>query len=484
MYNENMTDLQLENMPTIEDGLSTISTPRRVRTNAREQKLQKNAKRFYRIYFIVIAVILCALLVLMIPLRNWLERFETTQPDHHSQIVFDDLFARQNWGKVYDAANLEGSEFETREDFIAYMQAKVNTAQGKEFSFYETSAGLSKDHKYIVQLGDEKIATFTLAGSVNEKTNMTEWSISSLLLNVGRSHSVRIQRLPGYTVLVNGKTLSDDYVVRTITTKAEEYLPEGVHGYTLQELLIEGLMAAPTVEVKDENGNTVPTIFSVADNCYKLDLPAPEMTDAEREVILGAAKANALFAIRAITTADLRTYFDPSTQIYKDICDTPTFVRSFISYNFDETVTNISDFYRYSDDLFSARVTLQLDIIRQNGTVKKEMNTTYLFAKNDAGTFMVSNISNMNLQEQNQQVRLRFDCYDEIISTAMVDTTVDTIDLPQFDIAPGDTFLGWASKSVADNGQVTMTILFEPGETGRIPADLKLEPMTLYAVFE
>ena len=471
MYNEKMTDTL--------DG--QVTTPRRSRVAEREQKLQKNAKRFYRTYFIATAVILCLLLILMIPLRNWLERFESTQPDSRSQQIFQELFGQQDWGKVYDTAKLEATEFEIRDDFIAYMQAKVATATNKEISFYETSAGLSKDHKYIVQLGDEKLATFTLTGKVNEKTDKTEWSINSLQLNVAGNHSIRVQRLPGYTVLINGKQVSDNYIVRNIATKAEEYLPEGVHGYTLQELFVDGLMTPPTVEVKDANGNTVPTIFSVADNCYKLDVPAMEMTTAEKDVILGAAKANALFAIRAVGTGELGKYFDYTTQIYKDIVNTPTFIQSFASYGFDESITAISDFYRYSEDLFSARVTLQLNITRKNGTVKSlEMNTTYIFAKN-GDTFKVSNITNVGLQEQTQQVRVQFECNGTILETQMVDSTAHSITLPQPDVLPGQQFLGWATKTVDANGKITMDILFAPGGTGNIPENL--EPMTLYAVF-
>lgn len=485
MNNETFTDIQREDLPTIEEGLRPSTFPqRRNRVAEREQKLQKNAKRFYRIYYIATAAILCLLLILMIPLRSWLVRFESTQPDHRSQEVFDELFASQDWGKVYDAAQLAATEFETRDDFIAYMQAKVSTAKDKNISFYETSAGLSKDHKYIVQLGDERLATFTLAGTVNEKTSKTEWSISSLQLDVARSQSIRVQRLPGYTVLINGKEVSDDYLARVITTKAEEYLPEGIHGYTLEELLVDGLMTAPTVEVKNAEGYTVPTVFSVADNCYQLDLPVPEMTEAEQAVILGAAKANAMFAIRATGTGELSKYFDYTTQIYKDICNTPTFIQSFASYAFDESVTQITDFYRYSDDLFSARVTLQLDVTRKNGTVKSlDMNTTYIFSKNAAGTFMVSNITNVNLQEQVQQVKLSFDCDGTVLHTQMVDTSAATVTAPIPTVPAGQEFLGWAERKVESNGQVTMNILFVPDESGVAQVLTELEPMTLYAVF-
>lgn len=474
-------------MPDLATGTATTATlpqRRQDRVNEREQKLRKNARRFYRTYFICTAVLLCALFILMIPLHNWLVRFETTQPDHQSQQVYENLFAQPDWGKVYDLAKMEDSGFVDRDSYIRYMDGKVNAAQDKQIAYYETSAGLSKDHKYIVELDGEKIATFMLTGSVNPKTDKTEWEMTGLELVVANNHSITVQRTPGQTVLVNGKEVDDTCVVRNISTKAEDYLPEGVHGLSLQELYVDGLMENPTVEVIDANGNPVPTVFHAEENKYTIDLtPSSAMTDAERDVILGAAKANALFAIRAVGTSELRKYFDSETQIYKDICNTPTFIQSFASYGFKESVTAVNDFYRYSDNLFSARVTLQLDITRKNGTVKSlDMNTTYIFTKNASGNFMVSNITNVDLQETVEQVRLTFNCYDEILETMMVDTTAETITLPQFDIAPGDTFLGWATKTVSDDGQVTMTILFEPGQTGAIPTDLA--PMTLYAVFE
>ncbi|MBQ9929530.1 MAG: hypothetical protein IJO72_01940 [Oscillospiraceae bacterium] len=486
MNQETSTEIRHEEMPTIEEGLRPGNFPRRRnRAAEREKKLQAGARRFYRVYFITIAVVLCLFLLLMIPLHSWLVRFETTQPDHRSQEVFTQLFASQDWGKLYDAAKLADTEFETRDDFITYMQARVSAAADKEITFYETSAGLSKDHKYVVQLGKDRLATFTLAGTVDEKSGKTEWSISSLQLDIVSSKSIRIQRLPGYTVLLNGKEVSDAYLVRLISTKAEDYLPEGVHGYVIEELCVDGLMAEPIVEVRNEEGYTVPTVFSVADNCYQLDLPVAEMTDAEKNVILGAAKANALFAIRAVGTGELSKYFDYTTQIYKDICNTPTFIQTFASYQFDESVTEISDFYRYNDDLFSARVTLQLDITRKNGTVKSlEMNTTYIFARNAAGTFMVSNITNVDLQQQLAQVRLDFDCDGTIVDSVMVAADTAIITLPQVTAADGKELLGWATREVAANGQVTMNILFVPDANGTAPVPSgTLEPMTLYAVF-
>ena len=505
---ETAPDTQLDNFPSIGDAqldeiisdakaismdmpelasssTTTLTQRRRERVNEREQKLHRNARRFYHAYFIGVAVVLCALVVLMIPLHNWLVRFESTQPDQYSQHIYETLFAQPDWAAIYDMSKMGDDDFSGRDAYVRYMQAKVDAATDKKITYYETSAGLSSDHKYLVALDGKKIATFILSGSVNPKTNKTEWEMTDLQLVTERNQNVTVQRLPGHTVLINGKEAGDDYIVRNIYTKAEDYLPEGVHGLSIQELYIDGLMANPTVEVLDTDGNPVPTVFDAVTNSYSPDMTDfLTMTDAEREVILGAARANGLFAIRAIGTGDLRKYFDPGTQIYKDICSTPTFIQSFASYSFKESATKISDFYRYNENIFSARVTLQLDITRKNGTVKSlDMNTTYIFTKNAAGVFMVSNITNVDLQEKTQQVRLRFDCNGTILDTMMVEDTAKTIITPLPTVPAGQEFVGWATRTVAEDGQITMNILFTPDKSGKVQVSTELEPMTLYAVF-
>ena len=72
-----------------------------------------------------------------------------------------------------------------------------------------------------------------------------------------RTESVIVEKLPGYTVSVNGVALDDSYTIRTVTTDAEKYLPEGLHGYRLEVQTISGFLIPPEVTVTDENGNTV-----------------------------------------------------------------------------------------------------------------------------------------------------------------------------------------------------------------------------------
>lgn len=456
---------------------------------ARRRKRQaRNTRLFYSIYFIAITLVLCALILLMTPLHNWLVKFEASQPDTQCKQVYDLLFAEPDWGVLYDLAGLEATEFEGKDEYIHYMKTKVAGAANPELTYSETSAGLSGDHKYIVYLDKEKIATFVLQDITPEGAEYSQWQLGKVELFFTRQASTTVERLPGQTVFINGVALSEDYTVRTVHTKAEEYLPENVDGYRREYQHISGLLVPPeTVEVIDANGNDVPLIFDMDNNIYKLDLPEPApMTEQEQKIAMDAAKANALYAIRAITAGELRKYFDPNTQIYKDICNTPTFIQSYASYKFKESVASVSDFYRYSDNLFSARVTLQLDITRKDGSVKSlEMNTTYFLTKSATGSYLVTNITNVELQEQIEQVRLSFYADGSLMEHRFVDVTSETITVPRAIAPEGKVFKGWAMQTVGENGQITMTVVFVPGESGvsPVPADLALEPMTLHAVF-
>ena len=486
-------DLPLEDPAQVQQEPIPVIPDRRAQRMAAaaefKRRRARNSRIFYTIYIACVVLIICAFIFLMTPLHNWLVKFEASQPDSQCQQVYDTLFADPDWGVLYDLAGLEDTQFEGRDEFVHYMNVKVANAANKELTYSETSAGLSGNHKYLLFLGEEKIGSFMLDDVTPEGAEYSQWQLGAIEFFFTREQSTMVERLPGYTVLINGVALSDDYTVRTVSTKAEEYLPEGVHGYYREYQYVDGLLMHPaTVEVIDANGETIPLIYDMDNNIYKLDIAeSAGMTAEEEQIVMDAAKANALYAIRAISAGELRKHFDPDTQIYKDICNTPTFIQSYSSYQFDESVSSVSEFYRYSEDLFCARVTLQLDITRKDGSVKSlEMNTTYFMTRQAAGNYMVTNITNVELQQIIEQVRLSFEVDDTLMETRFVDTSAQTVAVPRPAASEGMVFKGWAVQTVAENGQITRTIVFVPGEGGmaQVPTDLTLEPMTLYAVFE
>lgn len=452
-------------------------------SRAGKPKASRGTRLFYGIYFSVTILLLAAILVLMIPLRNWLVRYEASQPEQMRDAVYAQLFDNPDWAALYSMAGKEDTTFVNKDIYAQYMDAKVGD---EKLSVVETAAGLSKARKYLVKLGDEKVAAFTLTGGSEKESEIVNWQLGEVDLFFESNLSCVIQVHPSYTVTVNGVKLDESYTIRTVSTKAEDYLPDGLHGYQMKQLQINGLLAKPEITVLDAAGKPVALTEDAETGMLLAQLPAPaEMTAEEKAVAIAAAKANALFSIREISAAQLRQHFDAESQCYVDICETTAFLQSKNGYGFKESVTAVTDFYRYSDTLFSARVVLQLDVERTNGTIKEfAMDTTYFFAMK-GGKYLVNNMTNVHIQEIQEQVRLTFLADGTVLDTMMVDAGAKSLVPPAVTVPEGKTFAGWAVQTRDDNGKVIMTIILGPEADGSAPVstDRKLVPMELYAMF-
>ena len=114
------------------------------------------------------------------------------------------------------------------------------------------------------------------------------------------------------------------------------------------------------------------------------------------------------------------------------------------------------------------------------------MNTTFFFTKNEAGIYLVTDLTNVAMQEIKQEVRLTFCDGDSVISSQLVDASASTLELPSVTAPQGQQLKGWAVRDNDGQGKITMTIVLTPDENGLAQLDSQkpLEPMTLYPVFE
>jgi hypothetical protein len=448
-----------------------------------KQKMSKGSVIFYAIYVAIIVCVVAGLLIAMGPLEDWLTRYEESQPEHARDEIFATLFADPDWDLIYDLAGVQDTQYEGKEEFVAYMENKV---AGKTLTCQETSAGLSGGKKYFVKLDSEKIAAFTITSAKDSAFDV--WQLSQVEVFFTREESVSVITMPGYTVYINGLPLDDSFTTMTVCTIAEDYMPNGEHGYRYIRQEASGFLLTPEIVVKDENGTAVEVTYDASNGVYTTYLAntAP-MTEQFASIALAAAQANAKYAIRAISAGKLREHFDPNCQVYQDISSTPVFLQSYKSYSFDDTVTQVTDFYQYSDSFFSARVVLKMDIVRKDGTTKTyEMDTTYFFTKNSAGNWLVTDMTNVHVQELVTAVRLRYIHNEEVILSEMVESDIDFIYLPSIEVPAGQTLVGWAVQETDEEGNITYNIVLEANDTGviRLPDDQILEPMTLYPVFE
>lgn len=437
---------------------------------------------FYTLYFMCILVFFVATFFGLQWLQGWLADYQAAQPTTKSQEVFDQLFSHPDWGALYDAAGIEDTPYEGKEQFVSYMENKVGDAT---LTFKETSAGLSGDKKYFVLLGDEKIASFTLSGQTAAITDIPDWELGGVELFFDRSETFYIQNVDGHTVEVNGVPLDDSHVIQIATTAAAERLPIGVTGTSTCTQEISDLMAVPTVTIFDKSGKSMEVSYDAETHTFTEQTEANTISDSEREAALNAAKTNCLFMIEKASKADIAKYFDTSSDVYSVIVNLGNlWVQDNNGYRF--TKEEVSDYARYSDDLFSAHVVLNLNVTRKDGTTKDfGYDQTLFFRKQDTGKWLVYDATNADVNAPVGKVRLTFMNGDTVLSSEFVKTDATELDTPLVSAPEGKVFIGWYRIDKYENG-TTYTMVFDPDENGHvtIPNGTTLEPMTLYALFE
>ena len=447
-----------------------------------KKKSQTGKYVFYCSLAAYVLIFFIALVFVMNALQDWLVKFEASQPIHKQEEIYSQYFANPDWKTLYNKAGIANTKFENADTFAAYMEQKVGT---QELTCLETSAGLSGDKKFVIRCGNEKIASFTLKTATSE-SSITEWELDTLELFYNRTHSVIVEKLPGYTVYINNVPLDDSYTIRTVSTLAENYLPEGVHGYRIEHQQVSDLLAPPVVSVMDTNGNNIPVVLNDETGIYQFSVQNVIPSEEEKQLAVKATKIYAEYMIGKAKLSAVAELFDKNSQFYKTISTSEVgWVQSGASYMFTEPV--FSDYYRYTDNIFSIKLDMTLKQTRFDGSVKDYvLNNTLFFQKNTAGKWLVMEATNIDVQQKQEMVRLVYMNGDVTISDAFVDASVAMLTLPEITIPEGMEFKGWGTVAKDASGKTTITIVFNPevGDIVYLPSDSSLEPMTLHAHFE
>lgn len=440
---------------------------------------------FYAVFFLCIFLFYVATYFGLLGLRNWLTRYEMAQPATKSEEVFEKLFIDPDWGALYEIAGVQDTAFENKDAFASYME---NTVGDSKLTYMETSTGLSEDKKYIVRLGKEKIAAFTLVdhNHSDSKTEIPDWQLGTIELYFAREESYRIQKLGGHTVYVNNVPLDDSSTICISTTYAEKYLPEGITGVRVCTQEISGLVAIPSVRIVDGSGNEMAVHYDAASRTFIEQTTDSTINDTERNLAISAVKTYALYMINQASEADIAKYFLRGSDAYKSITDTERgFVQNAASRDFaNETVT---DYCRYSDNLFSVRVSVTLNQHRASGSVKESnIEQSLFFEKQSSGKWLCYAMTAVDVSKPAQQIRLTFKNGDTILESNFHDASSAQVKCPVVPAPEGKHFSGWMTEEKDETGASVMNLVFQPDENGNaiLPSGTTLQPMTLLPLFE
>ena len=440
---------------------------------------------FYTFYFLFIFLFFVATFLGLQYLRSFLVDFEAAQPTVQSKQVFDSLFVNPDWDSLYDMAQVEDTAYEGKEEYVAYME---NLVGDSELNMIETSAGLTGGKKYYVRKDDIRVASFTMidgnGGDPTDLTQIPDWKLGEIEVFFQRNESYRIQKQDGHKATVNGVELDDSFTIQIATTAAEEYLPIDVVGNRTCIQEITGLMAMPEVKVTDEKGAEMEVIYDEETRTFVEQTEVTAITDDLKNVAIDACKAYSMYMIEAVGADKVAKYFETTSDVYKFIVRSERWMQDYSDYRFgNEDVTN---YVRYTDDLFSAKVSLSLFVIRTNGTVREyKVDDTLFFELQKTGKWLVFDKTNEDVTAPKGEIRLTFMDGNTQISSEFYDTDSKDLTIPVPAAPAGKVFTGWYRKDVDENGTTTATVIFSPDENGHVSVSgIKLEPMTLYALYQ
>ena len=450
---------------------------------------------FYTLYFLFILVFFIATYIGMQWVNGWLLDYQAAQPDVKAEQVFTQLFTNPDWDALYVASGVQDSPFEGKEQFVTYMNGKVDPSQ---LTYLETSAGLSGGKKYVVRMGDTQVATFTLTdrseqntaeSGLDKFTHVPDWELGAVEVFFQREGTYRIRKQDNHTALLNGVTVSDDYTIQVASTKADAYLPAGTKGNSICLQEITGLMEKPTVEIFDETGAQMEVSYDEDTQTFSEGLQGSTIDVQEKTAALGAAESYCKWMIEELTDRGaLAKYYEPTSDAYKTIASmTPDKLWAQDNDGFQFLNEEITDFVRYSDTLFSCRVTLTMEVkVRLDGSTKTfNYAQSLFFSKNDSGNWLCYAATNEDVSQPVGKVRLTFMQGETLLLSDLFETESKQIITPMITAPEGKVFSGWVRREEAD-GKTTLTLVFQPDSSGvvDIPEGNSLTPMTLYALFE
>lgn len=454
-------------------------------TTSEKQRQKKERPQISLVSCFVSIVLILAFVAGMFCLHewvnNWLQSYDAAQPHVKSDEVFEQYFADPDWSALYDMSGIQGTVFEDKDTFLNAISEKVGDSA---LTYAETSTSIDRSHRYIVKLGNERIGYFTLVDTAAEDAAFPDWQTGEVGLFATYSGQILIQTGKENTVYVNGVELDESYVVRKSEPVAGNYLPDGTNAPIVFVYQVDDLMYTPQITVTDETGAEVPVSYDEDAGMYIQQTEAPEIGSVEKKAAIKACELYARYLIGGATTTELARGFVADSQAYNTITAMSLWMEESDGYGFVNQ--EVSEYCPYSDELFSAKVSLTLSVAPVDGETKDYNLSTTLFFRNTGDEWMAYAMTSEDIQALESEVRVSFISGDAVLFTNFYEETGTTHLLAPVVTPPeGQVFTGWYRETADESGEVTLTLAFTPDEDGNIdlPEGTFLEPMKLYPQF-
>lgn len=361
------------------DGRNRTAERRTAPRRPKHRKTRGKLPLFYVIYFICIAVGIVLLVFSSAFLRNILAEYESVQPKHVAQEIFDTTFAQFDYRNMQDYFDvdqfLSESGYESKEELFA---ALAKLTDGGESSLYRSSSGIGDTIEYSIAVNKTRVASFTLKTS-SEKTahGFSSYVLDSItvynpihleIVTDGGTkppptvlYTYTVTAPLTHTVSVNGQTLTEEDRKGDIlyNTEAMKNSKSGFAGIPMAcyELNLEN---EPTVTAVDLNGDAVEAEFDEKTRSYTFAVTFDRTLTSEfGSLAIEIAEKLAIYMQAGAKFNSISQYYDPSSALYEQVRllgNDAWMVVEYESCDFRDQA--VSEAYRYSDTEFSIRVSL------------------------------------------------------------------------------------------------------------------------------
>lgn len=316
---------------------------------------------FWKIVIAITVIFCIATIGWLVWLYGWLGDFEASQPKYVAEATYERYFESFDAKEYVRLCSIGEDSVESPESIIAYLNS---VTKGKSTSYKKVASGLEGSTKYVVFATDGeseiKFASFTL--TEKKGSSFKKYEAGGYEVYIDSKNSVNIEAPKGYQVLVNGKELSDKYIVENdIETDSCNHMPEGVSGTYYTKYSLKTISADPEIKVLSAGGEAAK--IEKTDGVYKAEVIYDEsLADEYSEWVLEAAELYARYTqydekINVVSFKAVSAYFDPDSELYESIRTLDNdFVQYYDSFKFtDKTAT---EFVKYDENTFSCRVQL------------------------------------------------------------------------------------------------------------------------------
>lgn len=352
--------------------------------------MKKKFPVFYKIYFAVLALLLIAGGVGLFWLRGFLADYEAAQPKHAADAIYAQYYASGDFAAL--AKKCAGDDpFLSPDALAAYL---TEACAGKELSW---SSGTATDGQptYVVKAGDVKISSFTLRQKEEPGARFAQYEADTFACFY-QTDTVAVVAPAGYTVSVNGIDLSETYVTeKDLPGEGDHLLPEGVAGVKYNRYEVTTLSGAPIVTTASSpEGVPAPIAYDETAQVWKASPLFDDSLAADHaDFAIETAEIYALYLSNDLPFRSIANYLDLDSELYEDVRDTITyFVIDHDNADFENEVA--TEFYGYSDDVFSCRVTLTQVLTQGTNQFRDYFDSTLFFRRNDTGRWVLFGMIN------------------------------------------------------------------------------------------